>query len=88
MLKPMDEDSRRKAVEKRKLQKDTKSKYNLLPPLKAIRQNCIDCMCGNKLEVKHCQVVSCILFPYGFGRYPTEEDMQVSVFDASGKLVG
>ena len=88
MLKPMDEDSRRKAAEKRQQQKRIKTKYSLPSPLKAIRQNCIECMGESKIEVKHCQVTQCVLFPYRFGRKPTEEAFQVSVFDNQGNLVG
>ena len=84
----MDEDSRRKATVKRKLQKEVRRKYNLSPPLKTIRLNCLNCMRGSANQVKHCQVVNCKLWVYRFGRYPTESDMMVSVFDANGELVG
>jgi hypothetical protein len=88
MLKPMDEDARRKSAEKRDRQKKTKAKYNLPSQLKAIRLNCIECMCGSKIEVKHCQVTQYVLFPFRFGCNPTEEAFQVSVFDNQGNLVG
>lgn len=39
-------------------------------PLKAIKQNCIECMCGNKSEVKNCTVSSCPLFNFRFGKNP------------------
>ena len=42
----------------------------ILSPLKSIRANCIDCMCGSKKEVRLCPSVDCPLFPYRLGRYP------------------
>ena len=88
MLKSMDEDTRKKAVEKRRQQMRVKEKYNLPKPLWAIRLNCLQCMCGSAYEVRHCQVRHCALFPYRLGRKPTEEDLMFSVFDNQGKLVG
>lgn len=42
-----------------------------LTPLQAIRQNCLDCMCGNAAEVSRCPMESkCTLFPYRFGHNP------------------
>lgn len=35
----------------------------------AIRAKCIDCMCGNKAEVRRCPAQNCPLFPYRLGRY-------------------
>ena len=35
---------------------------------KAIREKCIDCMCGSKHEVKLCPCSDCSLFPYRLGR--------------------
>lgn len=35
---------------------------------KAIRAKCIDCMCGNKAEVKRCPAIKCPLYPYRNGR--------------------
>lgn len=34
---------------------------------KAIREKCIDCMCGNKTEVRRCVSRDCALFPYRLG---------------------
>lgn len=41
-----------------------------MTPLKAIRQNCLDCMNGNANEVKLCPSVKCPLFPFRFGHNP------------------
>lgn len=35
---------------------------------KAIRAKCLECMCGQKGEVKHCPCADCPLFPYRLGR--------------------
>ena len=35
---------------------------------KAIRAKCVDCMCGNKAEVKRCPSKNCSLWPYRMGK--------------------
>ena len=40
---------------------------------KAIRAKCIDCCCGQKAEVKLCEIKSCPLWWYRLG-YELEED--------------
>lgn len=42
-----------------------------LSPLKAIREKCRDCMCGNSNEVKLCPSEDCPLFKYRFGKNPS-----------------
>jgi len=39
-------------------------------PVKAIREKCLDCMCGNSNEVKICPCADCALHPFRFGRNP------------------
>jgi len=39
-----------------------------MTPLKAIREKCIDCMCGSKHEVTQCPVDDCSLHQCRFGR--------------------
>lgn len=39
-------------------------------PLKAIRSKCLDCCCGQSVEVKNCGIASCPLHPYRLGRDP------------------
>jgi len=41
-----------------------------MTPLKAIRKNCIDCMGGQKHEVKICPIENCSLYPFRFGKNP------------------
>ncbi|WP_417798921.1 hypothetical protein [Terasakiella pusilla] len=43
---------------------------NKTSPLKAIRQNCIECSGGSKHEVKLCTVEHCPLYPFRLGRNP------------------
>ena len=41
-----------------------------MTPLKAIRQKCLDCCCGNSNEVKLCPVRDCPLYVYRDGHNP------------------
>ncbi len=43
-----------------------------LTPMKAIRLKCLDCCCGQKLEVKLCPSVDCPLHPFRMGHRPEE----------------
>jgi len=38
--------------------------------LKAVRQNCLQCCCGNAAEVRRCHLVWCPMWPYRMGRNP------------------
>lgn len=41
-----------------------------MSPLKAIREKCIDCCCGQLKEVRLCPVVNCPLHGFRFGHKP------------------
>ncbi len=49
-------------------------------PLRAIRAKCLDCCCGQIVEVRNCTAFKCPLNPYKMGHKPkatnyiTEED--------------
>ena len=43
--------------------------------LKAIRQNCLDCMCDQANEVKLCPITKCALFPFRFGKDPRPREL-------------
>jgi hypothetical protein len=43
-------------------------------PLKAIREKCKDCCCGNLAEVRRCTIQDCSLWPWRFGRRPRPDD--------------
>ena len=49
----------------------------VLPPLKAIRAKCLDCMCGQYKEVTLCPSEQCPLYAYRFGRRPKGEGMDM-----------
>ena len=40
------------------------------PLLKVIRAKCIDCCCGDRVEVKLCAITDCDLHPYRMGKNP------------------
>ena len=39
-------------------------------PIKAIRAKCLDCCCNQANEVKLCEIFTCALHPFRFGRNP------------------
>lgn len=39
-------------------------------PVKAIREFCLDCCGGSKVEVKECPSRKCALHPFRFGKNP------------------
>lgn len=41
-----------------------------ISPLKAIREKCIDCVCGQIKEVKLCESETCPLWPFRMGKNP------------------
>lgn len=46
-----------------------------LTPLKAIRANCLDCMCGQRKEVRLCPSTDCPLYIYRFGHNPKRKGL-------------
>ena len=68
---------------------DFKASLNIPTMSKAIRRNCLECCGGLAKEVKYCQVQTCHLFPYRFGRSPkTMDDLKKTVFDNKGNVIG
>ena len=41
-------------------------------PIKAMRKKCLDCTCGQKVEIRKCPVINCALYPYRMGRRPDQ----------------
>lgn len=39
-------------------------------PVKAIREKCLDCSCGQIKEIRLCPVTNCALYPFRFGKNP------------------
>ena len=48
----------------------TIAEHHRRPLLKVIRAKCLDCCCGDRVEVKHCTVIHCDLHPYRMGKNP------------------
>ena len=44
-----------------------------MTPVKAIRQKCIDCCCGDLSEVRKCELKSCALYPFRMGKNPNRK---------------
>lgn len=45
-----------------------------LTPMKAIRQKCLECSCGQIKEVRLCPIETCALYKYRMGHRPTGEE--------------
>jgi hypothetical protein len=45
-------------------------KFRAQNPLKAIREKCLDCCCGNASEVRKCVSEDCPSWPYRMGTNP------------------
>ena len=41
-------------------------------PIKSIRKKCLDCTCGQIVEIRECSVINCPLYPYRMGRRPDQ----------------
>jgi hypothetical protein len=41
-----------------------------ITPIKAIRQNCLECSGGSYVEVKNCPIKTCAYYPYRLGKNP------------------
>lgn len=54
---------------------ELKKRLGLPSSLKAIRLHCLSCVCGSASEVRRCEIKSCHLWHYRFGRNPREEDI-------------
>lgn len=43
-----------------------------MTPMKAIRAKCLDCCCGQAVEVRRCVLEKCPLYPYRMGHRPKQ----------------
>ena len=41
-------------------------------PIKAMRKKCLDCTCGQFIEIRECPVINCALYPYRMGSRPDQ----------------
>ena len=46
-------------------------------PLKAIRKKCLDCSYFQPKEVRRCTVINCPIYPYRFGRRPSNSIVDI-----------
>ena len=53
-------------------------KFRAQNPLKALREKCIDCSCGDTSEVRKCVAVDCALWPYRMGTNPFRKKRELS----------
>jgi hypothetical protein len=47
-------------------------KFSIKTPVKSIRDKCLDCTAGSRKEIRLCPVIECALYPYRFGKRPTQ----------------
>lgn len=50
-------------------------------PLKAIRAKCLDCCCGQFVEVRECTISECPLYEYRMGHRPKNSEPSEGFFD-------
>jgi hypothetical protein len=53
-------------------------KFRAQNPLKAIREKCVDCSCGNAAEVRKCVAVDCALWPFRMGTNPFRKKRELT----------
>ncbi len=53
-------------------------KFRAQNPLKAIREKCLDCCCGNAAEVRKCVAVDCPLWPFRMGTNPFRKKRELT----------
>jgi hypothetical protein len=53
-------------------------KFRAQNPLKAIREKCLDCCCGNGSEVRKCVAVDCSLWAFRMGTNPFRKKRELS----------
>jgi|SRR6476646_1083782 len=54
-------------------------KFRAQNPLKAIREKCLDCCCGNAAEVRKCVAIECPLWPFRMGTNPFRKKRELSL---------
>jgi len=43
-----------------------------LTPIKAIRKKCLQCCCGQVVEVRECHITDCAIWLYRMGKRPKD----------------
>ena len=44
-------------------------------PIKAIREKCLECSCGQAYEVKMCPITDCPLYRFRYGKKPIKQNL-------------
>lgn len=47
----------------------------VMTPVKSIRAKCLDCCCGQAVEVRQCPCMDCSLWPYRLGHRPGKVEL-------------
>lgn len=47
-----------------------KAGHERMSPMRAIREKCLDCSCGQPSEVRACEAIKCVLWPFRSGSHP------------------
>jgi hypothetical protein len=45
----------------------------VLRPMRAMREKCLDCCCGQVAMVRDCHITGCAIWPYRFGKSPNRK---------------
>src|SRR6476469_10033616 len=53
-------------------------KFRAQNPLKAIRERCFDCCCGNAAEVRKCVAIDCPSWPFRMGTNPFRKKRELT----------
>ena len=53
-------------------------KFRAQNPLKALRETCLDCCCGNAAEVRKCVAVDCPSWPFRMATNPFRKKRELS----------
>lgn len=61
-------------------------KFRAQNPLKAIREKCLDCCCGNASEVRKCVAVDCPLWPFRMSTNPFRKKPELSSAQKRARL--
>ena len=51
---------------------------NPTSPLKAVRAKCLDCSGGSAKEVRECDISTCALWPFRFGKNPNRKPRKLT----------
>lgn len=50
----------------------------MMTPLKAIREKCLDCCCGQSTEVRLCTAIKCPLYEFRMGKNPNKKGRELT----------